>query len=145
MQAVTIVVVAVVVAEAAGSTLVKGAAVSGLVVGFVWLLLGYAFDRWLYAAIGSLVERPDQVQTVALPVQLPLLFGYIVSLTAIGTTNPSLLIRVLAYFPPHGAIRDDAALLRRGCQLVAGHRLGADHDRGNRRPRAARRDHLLAR
>jgi len=99
-QAAIIIAFALVLAASTGSDLLKGTAPSGLVVGLVWLLLGYAFYCWLYAAVGSLVDRQDQVQSVALPVQLPILFGYIVSLTALGSSNPSLFIKVLAYVPP---------------------------------------------
>ena len=99
-QAATIVAVALALAAAVGSNLVKGTAPVPVVVGLVWLVLGYAFYCWLYAGIGSLVERQEQVQSVAFPVQLPLLFGYIISFTALGASSPSLLNQVLAYLPP---------------------------------------------
>ncbi|HXZ83790.1 MAG TPA: ABC transporter permease [Acidimicrobiales bacterium] len=99
-QAATIVAVALCLAAAVGSNLVKGTAPLPVVVGLVWLVLGYAFYCWLFAAIGSLVERQEQVQSVAFPVQLPLLFGYIISFTALGASSPSLLNQVLAYLPP---------------------------------------------
>ena len=102
-QAAVIIAFALALAAATGSDLLKGTAPSGLAVGLVWLLLGYAFYCWLYAAVGSLIDRQDQVQSVALPVQLPILFGYIVSLTALGSSNPSLFIKVLAYLPPTAA------------------------------------------
>jgi len=66
----------------------------------VWLVLGYAFYSWLYAAAGSLAERQDQVQSLALPLSAPLIFGYIVSLIGVSSGSPSLLVRVLAYLPP---------------------------------------------
>jgi ABC-2 type transport system permease protein len=50
--------------------------------------------------VGSLVERQEQVQSVAFPVALPMLFGYIISFTALGASSPSLLNQVLAYLPP---------------------------------------------
>jgi ABC-2 type transport system permease protein len=99
-QAATIVAVALCLGAAVGSNLVKGTAPVPVVVGLVWLVLGYAFYCWLYAAIGSLVERQEQVQSVAFPVQLPLLFGYIISFTALGASSPSALNQVLAYLPP---------------------------------------------
>jgi ABC-2 type transport system permease protein len=99
-QAAVIVVFALALAAAVGSNLVKGTAATPLVVGLVWLVLGYAFYCWLFAGIGSLVERQDQVQSVAFPVQLPLLFGYIMSFTALGASSPSLVNEVLAYLPP---------------------------------------------
>lgn len=99
-QAAVIVVFALALAAAVGSNLVKGTAATPLVVGLVWLVLGYAFYCWLFAGIGSLVERQEQVQSVAFPVQLPLLFGYIMSFTALGASSPSLVNEVLAYLPP---------------------------------------------
>ncbi len=99
-QAAAIVGFALILAAATGSELLKGTAPSGVIVGLVWLLLGYAFYCWVYAAAGSMLERQDQLQAIALPVQLPILFGYIVALTSIGSSTPSLLITVLAYLPP---------------------------------------------
>jgi ABC-type Na+ efflux pump permease subunit len=66
----------------------------------VWLVLGYAFYSWLYAAAGSLAERQDQVQSLALPLAAPLIFGYIASLAGVSSGHASLLVKVLAYLPP---------------------------------------------
>ena len=63
-------------------------------------MLGYAFYCWLYAAAGSTAERQDQVQTLALPLSLPILIAYIYSITVASSGNPSFLFKVLAYFPP---------------------------------------------
>ena len=51
-----------------------------------------------YAAAGSLVSRVEDAQTVAFPIMLPLLLGYIVSFSAAG--GASLLLWILAFFPP---------------------------------------------
>lgn len=99
-QAAVIVGFALILAAATGSSLIKGTAPSGVIVGLVWLLLGYAFYCWVYAAAGSMLERQDQLQAIALPLQLPILFGYIVALIAVQSATPSLLIKVLAYLPP---------------------------------------------
>jgi len=99
-QAVTLVVFALVLAKAVGSSLVHGAAPLVVAATLVWLVLGYAFYSWMYAAAGSLAERQDQVQSLALPLSAPLIFGYIVSLTGASSGNPSLLVKVLAYLPP---------------------------------------------
>ena len=80
--------------------MVHGAAPLVVVATLVWLVLGYAFYSWMYAAAGSLAERQDQVQSLALPLSAPLIFGYIVSLTGARSGNPSLLVKVLAYLPP---------------------------------------------
>jgi ABC-2 type transport system permease protein len=99
-QAVALVAFALVLAKAVGSSLVHGAAPLVVAATLVWLILGYAFYSWLYAAAGSLAERQDQVQSLALPLSAPLIFGYIVSLTGVRSGNASLLVKVLAYLPP---------------------------------------------
>jgi ABC-2 type transport system permease protein len=100
LQAVSLVVFALVLAKVVGANLVHGTA--PVVVGavLVWLVLGYAFYSWVYAAAGSLAERQDQVQSLVLPLSVPLIFGYIVSLIGVSSGNASLLVKVLAYLPP---------------------------------------------
>ncbi len=100
VQAMALVAFALVLAKVVGSSLMQGAA--PLVVGatLIWLVLGYALYSWVYAAAGSLAERQDQVQSLALPLSAPLIFGYIVSLTGVSSGNASLLVKVLAYLPP---------------------------------------------
>jgi ABC-2 type transport system permease protein len=66
----------------------------------IWLVLGYTFYCWLYAAAGSMVERQDQVQSLVLPLSLPMIFGYIIALTGASSGSPSALLKVLAYLPP---------------------------------------------
>jgi ABC-2 type transport system permease protein len=99
-QAALIVAVALILAEGVGSTLLHGTAPLVLVSTLVWLVLGYAFYCWVYAAAGSTVERQDQVQTLAFPLSLPIIFAYIFSLTTLGTGNASTFFKVLAYLPP---------------------------------------------
>ena len=55
---------------------------------------------WVYAAAGSLVERQDQVQSLAFPLSLPIVFGYIMAITTVASGNASLLFKVLSYLPP---------------------------------------------
>jgi ABC-2 type transport system permease protein len=99
-QAVALVAFALALAEAVGSSLVHGAAPLVVAATLAWLILGYAFYSWVYAAAGSLAERQDQVQSLALPLSAPLIFGYIVSLIGASSGTPSLLVKVLAYVPP---------------------------------------------
>ena len=47
-----------------------------------------------------MAERQDQVQSLAFPLTLPILFAYIMALTAAGTQSASTLFKVLAYLPP---------------------------------------------
>ncbi len=99
-QASVIAGVALVLAVAVGSNLLAGSAPSVLAAAFVWLVLGYAFTCWLYAAAGSMAERQDQVQTLAVPLSIPALIGYVVSLTAVSSGSASAFVTVLAYLPP---------------------------------------------
>jgi ABC-2 type transport system permease protein len=100
LQATLIVAVALGVGAAVGSDLLHGTAALGVVSSLLWVVLGYAFYCWVYAAGGSLADRQEQVQSLAFPLQLPILFGYIVSFTALGSGEPSTLVKVLAYLPP---------------------------------------------
>jgi ABC-2 type transport system permease protein len=99
-QALLIVGVAFAVSKAVGSDVLHGTGPVLLLSDLVWLLLGYSFYCWLYAAAGSTAERQDQVQTLALPLSIPILIAYIYSITVASTGNPGLLFKVLAYLPP---------------------------------------------
>ena len=88
LQAALIVGVALGLAAAVGSPLIHGTAAVEVASSLLWVVLGYAFYCWVYAAGGSLADRQEQVQTLAFPLQLPILFGYIVSITAIGSSEP---------------------------------------------------------
>jgi len=99
-QAAVIVVFALVLAEVVGSDLLHGTAPVELASTLAWLVLGYSFYCWVYAAAGSLAERQDQIQTLALPLSLPMIFGYVMALTAASSGTPSAFFKVLAYLPP---------------------------------------------
>jgi ABC-2 type transport system permease protein len=71
----------------------------------LWVVLGHAFYCWVYLLLGLcrrwLVGRPPRTgPEPGVPDQLPILFGYIVSFTALGSGQPSELVKVLAYVPP---------------------------------------------
>jgi len=99
-QATLVVAFALVLSKAVGSTLVHGTAPLVIASTFVWLVLGYTFYCWVYAAAGSMVERQDQIQSLVLPLSLPMIFGYIMALTEASSGAPSALLKVLAYLPP---------------------------------------------
>jgi ABC-2 type transport system permease protein len=99
-QAAAIVAFALLLAKVVGSTLIHGSSPLVVVSTLVWLVLGYAFYCWVYAAAGSMAERQDQVQTLAFPLSLPMIFGYVVALTGASSGSPSELVKVLAYLPP---------------------------------------------
>lgn len=99
-QAALVAAVALLLGRAVGSDLLHGKAPLVLVAALVWLVLGYALYCWLYAAAGSMAERQDQVQSLAIPLSLPLIAGYIIGITAVSAQTPHLYVRVLAYVPP---------------------------------------------
>ncbi len=99
-QAGMIVAFAIVLAKIVGSHLLAGTAPLEIVSTLVWLLLGYFFYAWLYAAAGSLVDRQDQLQSVTFPLSIPLVLGYIVSLLVAESGSPTTLFNILAYLPP---------------------------------------------
>jgi len=99
-QASVIVIFALVLAKAVGSDILQGTAPLELASSLLWLVLGYAFYCWVYAAAGSLAERQDQLQSLSFPLSIPMLVGYVVSLATAGSGNTSLFFDVLAYFPP---------------------------------------------
>ena len=99
-QAALVAAVALVLARAVGSDLLHGSAPLVLLSAVVWLVLGYAFYSWLYAAAGSMAERQDQVQSLAIPLALPLITGYILSITVASSGNAPTYFHVLAYLPP---------------------------------------------
>ena len=87
-------------AKATGSDLLHGSAPSMLGACFLWLVVGYAFYSWVYAAAGSTAERQDQVQTLALPLSVPMIIGYISAVVTASSGHASLFFDVLAYLPP---------------------------------------------
>ena len=99
-QASLIVAFALILSKAVGSSLLHGSAPLVVVSTLVWLVLGYTFYCWVYAAAGSMVERQDQVQSLVLPLSLPMIFGYIMALTGASSGSPTALLKVLAYLPP---------------------------------------------
>lgn len=93
--------VALLLARAVGSDVLRGSAPLVLLSSLVWLVLGYAFYCWLYAAAGSLAERQDQVQTLAIPLALPMIASYIICISVMSSgSSPPGFIKVLAYIPP---------------------------------------------
>jgi ABC-2 type transport system permease protein len=99
-QATILVGVALGLSAAVGSDLLHGTGPVTVLAALLWLVLGYAFYCWVYAAAGSTVERQEQVQSLAFPLTIPVLVGYISSLTVATTGTPNTFVDVLAYLPP---------------------------------------------
>ena len=98
-QATVIVLFALGVERAAGSDLLSGAQAMFLLAALLWIVLGYAFYCWLFAAAGSMASRQDQVQTLVLPLSIPMIIGYIFSITVAVSGHVNLLFKIAAYVP----------------------------------------------
>jgi len=103
-QAAAMVVVFVVTGLASGSSLVRGSTLGTVLVGGVFIVLGYAFYCTAFAAAGSLVSRQSDVNTTVLPVQLPLIVAYALSFTVIYANGASTFFHVLGFLPPTAPI-----------------------------------------
>ena len=98
-QVAALVLTFIVAGAATGSSAVHGSSVGVVIVGFVWVVVGYGFYCTGFAAAGSLVERPADATTVSMPLILPLLLAYLLSFTVLRG-NTSVFYRILGFLPP---------------------------------------------
>jgi ABC-2 type transport system permease protein len=83
-----------------GTNVLSGTGVGRLVSMLGWFLLGYTFYSFVNAAGGSLVNRQEEASSMAFPIQLPLLVGYLTTIGALSNGDDSKLMRVLSFLPP---------------------------------------------
>jgi ABC-2 type transport system permease protein len=98
-QAAALAVAALVSAHAVGSDVLAGSGGADIAVAFVWIVLGFFLYATLFTAVGALASKAEDAQSVSLPLQIPLLVGYLASFTVLGSDTPSTFVRVLAYIP----------------------------------------------
>jgi ABC-2 type transport system permease protein len=65
--------------------------------GAFWVL-GFVLYSLIYAAAGSLVSRPEDLQVIALPLSLIAIAGYLQAVTALSGSLPTF-IRIASYVP----------------------------------------------
>ncbi|MHB1835974.1 MAG: ABC transporter permease [Solirubrobacteraceae bacterium] len=65
----------------------------------VCFLAGFLLYAFALAAAGALVARQEEVQTVASPIMLPLLIGYLLVYAAAGSPNATW-VRIVSFVPP---------------------------------------------
>lgn len=97
-----------VVALATGSDLLNGAALGVVLVGALWLVLGFALYCTAFAAAGALITRESDAANVTFPVALPLLFAYVLSFGVIFGGSTNALFEALAYIPPTAPVANTA-------------------------------------
>jgi len=84
---------------ALGSPAVQGAAIGVVAAAVVWLLLGYAFYCTAYAAAGSLITRQADAYNATIPLQVPLILGYVLAYTVLFSGGVSWFYHLLAFVP----------------------------------------------
>jgi ABC-2 type transport system permease protein len=65
----------------------------------VFFLLGFALFALIYAAMGSFVSRPDDLQTLSLPLSLVAMVGYLTAIVAIGGGGGAW-VTLASFLPP---------------------------------------------
>jgi ABC-2 type transport system permease protein len=73
----------------------------GLIAAYgVFFLLGFALFALIYAAVGSFVSRPDDLQTLSLPLSLIAMAGYLSALLVLLGGGAGTLARIVSLVPP---------------------------------------------
>ena len=65
----------------------------------VFFLLGFALFALIYAAMGSFVSRPDDLQTLSLPLSLLATVGYLTAIVALGGGSGPW-VTIASFLPP---------------------------------------------
>lgn len=79
---------------------IGGVAAGTLAVGVFWYLLGMLLYAVVYAAVGSLVSRQEEVNGVVAPVTMTIVVGFVVSINLLLTNPDSSLVATLSMLPP---------------------------------------------
>ncbi|HET8784902.1 MAG TPA: ABC transporter permease [Candidatus Limnocylindrales bacterium] len=82
-----------------------GLPTGGLTIGLIgayglFFLLGFALFALIYAAVGSFVSRPDDLQTLSLPLSLVAMAGYLSALLVLLGGGTGTLARIASLVPP---------------------------------------------
>jgi ABC-2 type transport system permease protein len=88
-----------------GPTWAAGAPIVGLTPSLllaygVFFLLGFTLFALIYASMGAFVSRPDDLQTLSLPLSLLAMGGYLAAIMALGGGGSQGLTRLLSFVPP---------------------------------------------
>jgi len=87
-----------------GPDWVSGAPLGGLTPALLagygcFFLLGFVLFALIYAAMGSFVSRPDDLQTLSLPLSLVAMAGYLIAVVALGGGSGSI-VTIASFVPP---------------------------------------------
>jgi len=90
---------AIVTAQATGANVFQGTTRYAIAWTLLWFVLGYSVYALAYAAVGSLASRQADAQNASFPLAVPLLVGYLSSVSLLNGGDPSAFVRVLSFFP----------------------------------------------
>ncbi len=86
--------------SAAGVLTLPGWVAAGAILGSVgWFLLGYLAYALMFAALGALVSRQEDVAGAVAPLTMLIIFPYVLGISIIPTNPESTLIAVLSLIP----------------------------------------------
>ena len=77
---------------------ITSVSISFLLLLLLYFLLGFLLFATLYAALGALVKRQDEVQNAVAPITFLLVFGYIISFFGVYTPDATWM-KVISYIP----------------------------------------------
>jgi ABC-2 type transport system permease protein len=99
VQVVLVALVALVLGSATKLVSIPTLGIDVVISGVVWFVLGYLMYALLYAAVGSMVSRQEDVASVAMPVTLVLVAGWIIALTVAAPDPGSPATTVFSFIP----------------------------------------------
>ena len=102
VNAALIMATALITASIVGLGIASGFRPADVALGAVWFVLGYSLYCGAFAAAGALCSRVEDAQGASLPLMVPLLGGYLLSFSALGSVT--IVHWILAFFPPSGVI-----------------------------------------
>jgi ABC-2 type transport system permease protein len=83
----------------AGGKGLPSAAPEAIALVVLWFLLGYALYSVVYAALGALVSRHEDLDTATVPVNVVIIGSWIIAVIALNDPNGTL-ARICAFIPP---------------------------------------------
>lgn len=104
IQFVVIAVVGLLAGLATDAITITGAAVGGLLAGLLWYLLGFFFYATIFAAVGSLVSRQEDAQSVLTPVMMVIVVGFVFGINLLIDGGSDTLTMTMALLPPFAPI-----------------------------------------
>jgi ABC-2 type transport system permease protein len=104
IQFAAIALVGVVAGLATGALTLSGGAITGLLAGLLWYLLGFFFYATIFAAVGSLASRQEDAQGVLTPIILVIAVSFVFGINLLISNDSGTLTMVMAMLPPFAPI-----------------------------------------